>query len=214
MSHIILINETERIQTIQAIEGYLNGYYLIPEKEKNELLKTLLQIKNTTGGTYLKVKDILFRTVLESLRWYSQFEIINKFEHYNLSNYSYHIDNYCNSLSYIIEGRDKQDYLFKGFEIHSDKVNLDPKKIIKVKINPERFVQIRINADNEIDYINDKYFEFKNETTSDYETRVKRFFNENLEKYEQYLSKNEKYLLIRHNELQNFKFVKYVKYFK
>jgi hypothetical protein len=170
---LMVLDETERSMIVESLHNYLNYhvFYLFFRK-KNEKYHTktvefLENLKSMSGGFRLITSEDNLDLACEALRWNSKFTLSDK-ERKNMEK----TDKYM-ELSYILENRNKNIYLFSDFDPKQYTLNTKLKSFRKFDFTQKRILIIRFDKGG-MEFTREFYREPK-ETDEQYIERANKY---------------------------------------
>lgn len=145
---LLVLDETERSIMLEAFDNYT--YHWFPtyifnkkhEKYHEQNIIFLDKLKTTSGGFRLNVTEDNIYHLCEALRWNSRFVFTEK----ERDNDDGRMDLYT-ELSYILENRNKNIYLFSDFDPKQYNLNTQIKPFKKFDFNQKRILLIRFDKE-------------------------------------------------------------------
>lgn len=203
-NYLILLSETERSMIVEAMKNYIvhpffgTGTWVSlegREKGRAGTVKALEMINSFEGAIRKVASEEALHWIRNALMWYADYISFNE-------------DGFKNEyieLAYIIEGRNKNQYLFniEGADKKNPIFKFDPnnfnpkeaKKIRKSDFSRQRFYIVR-KVDGKVDYVNELIQKI-DESNEEYKKYVKKEFKKED-------NKNGERLLITDDDINKF----------
>lgn len=208
---LLVLDETERSMIIESLHNYIYHYFGVNIVDKNsdkhriDMIDVLEKIKAQTGGFRMVTTEENIYLIVLALRWNSKFTLSEKDR-----NHMEEMDQYTD-LSYILDGRNKNLYLFKDFNPKEYSLNAKLKPFPKFDFTQKRIFMIRFEKEY-MEYITE-FYRLENETDEQYTKRAE----EEVIKKDQEVVKNVqynkifldmKYKAVTFDEVKNYKLKK------
>lgn len=212
---LLVLDETERSLIVEALHNYIEYnfpvhlFYKDSEKKRLKMIDLLDSIKIQSGGFRMITTEDNIDLIAQALRWNSKF-ILSEKERNNIGK----MDEYT-ELSYVLDGRNKNIYLFKDFDPKEYALNTKVKTIPKFDFTQKRIFLIRFE-NNEMEFVRE-FYRNKNEKDEQYTGRVEQAvskYNEDCVAQVKYnkVFLDMKYQAVTFDEVKNFKLKKSFSY--
>lgn len=171
MNYLILLTETERAMLEESLDKFHQNIFLgsgnwtsIKAREENRenVIKSLNIIKTFKGGARKKTSETDLISMSRALRWYGGFLPMKNYKNEYIT------------LAYVIEGRNKNIYLF---DFDPKNYNADKfEGIVKKDFSKPRLLMVR-KGEEGLDYVSE-FNQFPEEDWIEYENRAKQKMNQ------------------------------------